>query len=258
MEFLKIHQIPCLQDNYAYLINDPAANITAAIDTPDVAAIERGLKETGWNLDYILNTHHHRDHAGGNLALKRKTACKIYGAGADADRLPGIDKHVAEGDVFYLGGLRARVLETPGHTRAHICWVFEDEHVVFVGDTLFSMGCGRLFEGTAEQMWQSLQKLMALPDETRVYCAHEYTQANGRFAQTLEAHNPDLQARMKEVERLRKAGRPTVPTTIGLEKRTNPFLRPASPELREALGMNGADDVAVFAATRRRKDEFRG
>ncbi len=256
MAALQIHAFPCLQDNYGYLIHAPESGLTAAIDTPDPAAILAALAATGWRLDYILNTHHHGDHAGGNLALKAATGCRIAGARADAARIPGIDIRLADGDSFDLGGHVARVIETPGHTVGHICYLFDADRAAFVGDTLFSLGCGRLFEGTPAGMWQSLQRLMALPDDTRVYCAHEYTAGNGRFAVTLEPGNAALRARMAEVTRLRAAGLPTVPTTIGLEKATNPFLRPASAELRAALGMATAPDEAVLAETRRRKDRF--
>lgn len=256
MAALEIVRIPCLRDNYGYLVRDPDTGIAASIDSPDPQAILRALDERNWTLHFILNTHHHWDHAGGNLALKERTGCKVIGAGADAERLPGIDRKVAAGDTFALGTKTAQVLETPGHTRAHICWWFADDGVAFVGDTLFAMGCGRLFEGSAEQMWSSLRKLAALPDDTRVYCAHEYTQNNGRFALSVEPYNPALIERMKEVDCLRANDQPTVPTTIGLEKATNPFLRPASPGLRATLAMPDADDVAVFAETRRRKDDF--
>ncbi|MBL8202244.1 MAG: hydroxyacylglutathione hydrolase [Chromatiales bacterium] len=256
MAALQIHQIPCLQDNYGYLVHDPASGLTASIDTPDAAAIESALAERGWQLDYILNTHHHFDHAGGNLALKAKTGCVIVGSRADAARIPGIDVLVGEGDQFSLGTHQARVLETSGHTVGHICYVFDADKAAFVGDTLFSLGCGRLFEGTPAQMWTSLQKLMALPDDVRVYCAHEYTQGNGRFAVTMEPQNAALAARVAEVAALRSAGRPTVPSTIGLEKATNPFLRPASAELRATLAMPAAPDADVLGETRRRKDRF--
>jgi len=256
MAALQIHQIPCLQDNYGYLVHDPDAGLTASIDTPDAAAIEKALTERGWRLDYILNTHHHFDHAGGNLALKKRTGCVIVGSRNDAARIPGIDVRVGEGDTFDLGNHRARILETPGHTSGHICYVFDDDKAAFVGDTLFSMGCGRLFEGTPQQMWTSLQKLIGLPDDTRVYCAHEYTQSNGRFAATMEPNNAELAARIREVATLRAAGRPTVPSTIGVEKATNPFLRPASAELRATLRLPTAPDADVLGETRRRKDRF--
>ena len=256
MAALEIHQFPCLQDNYGYLLHDPDSGLTATVDTPDAAAIERALAERGWRLDYILNTHHHRDHAGGNLALKAQTGCVIVGARSDAARIPGIDVLVAEGETFALGTHEARIIETSGHTIGHICYVFDADRAAFVGDTLFSLGCGRLFEGTPAQMWDSLQKLMRLPDDTRVYCAHEYTQGNGRFALTLEPRNAALVARMREVDMQRAAQRPTIPSTIGLEKATNPFLRPASAELRATLGLPSAGDADVLGETRRRKDKF--
>lgn len=255
---LQIVQIPCLQDNYGYLIHDPDSGLTATIDTPDAAAIGRALADRGWRLDYILNTHHHFDHAGGNLALKAATGCVIVGSRADAARIPGLDIPVGEGDRFALGSHEARIVETSGHTVGHICYLFEADRVAFVGDTLFSLGCGRLFEGTPAQMWASLQKLMALPDDTRVYCAHEYTQGNGRFAVTMEPNNAALAERLKEVAGLRSAGQPTIPSTVGVEKATNPFLRPASAELRATLGMAAALDVEVLGETRRRKDHFKG
>ncbi len=256
MHSLVVHQFPCLSDNYGYLLHDPETRLTACVDTPDAQAILAALEARGWQLDYILNTHHHWDHAGGNLALKERTGCTIVGAKADAERIPGIDVALADGETFALGSRLARVIETPGHTRGHVCYYFADDHMVFVGDTLFALGCGRLFEGTPAQMWDSLQKLRQLPDETLVYCAHEYTQNNARFALAVEPENAALVARAGEIDRLRAAGQPTVPTTIGLEKDTNPFLRPASPLLRSALAMPAASEEAVFAETRRRKDHF--
>lgn len=253
---LVIHQIPCLADNYGYLVRDPVSGVTAAIDTPCVASIENVLARKSWTLDYILNTHHHADHAGGNLELKAKTGCRIVGPRADAARIPGIDIALGDGDTFDLGSRRARVLDTPGHTRGHIVYVFDDDHAVFVGDTLFAMGCGRLFEGTPAQMWESLQKLLHLPDETRVYCAHEYTQKNAHFALTVEPGNADLIERAAEVDRMRAMDLPTVPTTIGRERSTNPFMRPDSPGLQATLGLAGAGLVEVFAETRRRRNEF--
>lgn len=256
MSELKIHMFPCLSDNYCYLLHDSDAELTAVIDTPDVAAIEHALDDTDWTLTHIINTHHHRDHAGGNLELKDKTGCTIVGPRADAERIPGIDIEVGDGDSYAFGTHQAKVYDTPGHTRGHIVYHFEDDGVAFVGDTLFSMGCGRLFEGTPQQMWNSLQKLMAWPDDTKIYCAHEYTQTNARFALTVEPQNQDLVRRAKEVDRLRAEGKPTIPTTIGLEKRTNPFLRPTSKDLKRTVGLTEASDVEVFAETRRRKDNF--
>lgn len=255
---MEIHQFPCLQDNYGFLLHDPESGLTATIDTPDAAAILAEANRRSWHLTHIFNTHHHRDHAGGNLELKQQTGCMIVGPRADAARIPGIDLAYGEGDEFLFGGHRIQVFDTPGHTRGHIVYYLPDDGVAFVGDTLFAMGCGRLFEGTAEQMWSSLQKLLRWPDETRVYCAHEYTQTNARFALTVEPRNPDLIERASEIDRLRARHMPTVPTNIGLERKTNPFLRPDSPEIQDTLGMRGAPLVEVFAETRRRKDVFRG
>ncbi|MDJ0929156.1 MAG: hydroxyacylglutathione hydrolase [Gammaproteobacteria bacterium] len=254
---LQVHMFGCLRDNYCYLVHDTDSGLTGVVDTPAVAAIMQALDETGWRLDFILNTHHHWDHAGGNLELKQQTGCKVVGPRADAGRIPGIDIEVGEGDVFELGSSGAIVYDTPGHTSGHIVYHFTDAGVAFVGDTLFSLGCGRLFEGTAGQMWASLSKLRdRLPDETLIYCAHEYTQGNARFALTVEPDNPDLQARARQIDELRDRGEPTVPSTMGAEKAANPFLRPDSPALQATLGLTGSDVVAVFAETRRRKDRF--
>ena len=248
--------MPCLEDNYGYLIRDAATGVTASVDTPSASAILAALTQKGWKLDFILNTHHHDDHAGGNLELKERTGCRIVGPRADSARIPGIDIAVGNGDVVEVGSRRARVLDTPGHTRGHIVYVFDADHAAFVGDTLFAMGCGRLFEGTPAQMWDSLQKLLPLPDETRVYCAHEYTQKNAHFALSVEPDNADLVARVAEVDKARAMGLPTVPSTMGRERRTNPFLRPDSPGLQATLGLPGASLVDVFAETRRRRNVF--
>lgn len=253
---LQVHQFPCLNDNYGFLAHDPETGATAVIDTPEVAPINAALAERGWQLTHIWNTHHHFDHAGGNETLKTQWQAQVVGAGHDADRIPGIDVRVQDGDVIALGALNATVIEVPGHTSGHIAYYFADAGVAFVGDTLFALGCGRLFEGTPAQMWDSLNKLMALPDTTTVYCAHEYTQSNARFAVTVDPSNDALSARVVEIDRLRAQGQPTVPTTIGLEKATNPFLRAQQPALAAALDLPDADPVTVFAETRRRKDQF--
>jgi hydroxyacylglutathione hydrolase len=253
---LEVHQFPCLSDNYGYLIHDSVNNLTAAIDTPEVGAIFDALEKTGWRLTHIFNTHHHGDHAGGNLEIKQRTGCAITGAANDAHRIPGIDIRVVDGESFMFGEHRIEVFETPGHTTGHIVYHVPDQKLAFVGDTLFAMGCGRLFEGSAEQMWNSLSKLMAWPDETLIYCAHEYTMANGRFAQSVDRANPILEARMAEVVTLRDKGEPTVPTNMGIEKRTNPFLRAADVDFAEGLGLAGQPAVKVFAEARRRKDSF--
>jgi len=253
---LQIHQFPCLSDNYSWLVHEPEANVTAVVDTPEVAAILRALDQTGWKLTHILNTHWHPDHAGGNEELKAKTGCQIIGPRAEAARIPAIERQVGDGDEVKFGNATAKVFDVPGHTAGHIAYWFEQDKVAFVGDTLFALGCGRLFEGTALQMWTSLQKLMALPPETKVYCAHEYTQSNARFALSVDPDNAALVARVKEIDAMRAKNIPTVPSSIGLELATNPFLRPTSESLQRSLGMVGADAVAVFAETRKRKDNF--
>lgn len=254
MSALQIDLVPCLKDNYAYLVHDGASGLTAVVDPSEPEPVKEALARRGWALSHILNTHHHFDHTGGNLPLKEQFGAKVVGPEKDRERIPGIDEGVGEGAAWRFGGRAVPVLEIPAHTRAHIAFVFDD--AVFTGDTLFAMGCGRLFEGTPAMMWTSLSKLMTLPDATRVYCGHEYTQSNGRFALTLEPGNTALAARMKEVDAARAKGAPTIPSTIGLEKATNPFLRPDSAEIRHSLGLIHADAVDVFAEMRKRKDNF--
>jgi hydroxyacylglutathione hydrolase len=256
MSELVIHMFPCLADNYGYLLHDAASGTTAAVDTPDAAEIAAQLEAKGWRLTHILNTHHHADHAGGNLELKRRTGCTIVGPRADAGRIPGIDVAVGEGDIVELGAHRAHVFDTPGHTRGHIVYHFAESRAAFVGDTLFALGCGRLFEGTPGQMWSSLGKILRWPDDTRIYCAHEYTESNARFALTVEPHNAALQERAAAVRRLRAAGIATVPSTLGEERATNPFLRPQSRDLRATIEVEDSADVEVFAKTRALKDAF--
>lgn len=253
---LQIHQFSCLGDNYGYLAHDTQTGATAAIDTPEAGPILAALEETGWRLTHILNTHHHWDHSGGNLELKEKTGCQILGPQGEADAIPGIDILLGDGDQATIGAQVATVLEVPGHTRGHIAYWFKDAGVAFVGDALFALGCGRIFEGTPQQMWASLQKLRALPESTLVYCAHEYTQSNAAFALSVEPQNTALVDRSREIDQLRQAGKPTVPTTIGLEIKTNPFLRPESKDLQSTLEMLGAEPLDVFTETRRRKDNF--
>ena len=256
MSQLTIHMFPCLADNYGYLLHDAESGETAAVDTPDAAAIQAQLAAKGWRLTHIFNTHHHADHAGGNAELKRQTGCKVVGPRADSARIPGIDVAVGDGDTVLLGAHRATVFDTPGHTRGHIVYHFAAARAAFVGDTLFALGCGRLFEGTPAQMWGSLQKILQWPDDTRIYCAHEYTQSNARFALSVEPQNAALQERAAQVARLRAAGQPTVPSTLGEERATNPFLRPQSRALRSTIGLASASDVDVFAKTRALKDSF--
>jgi hydroxyacylglutathione hydrolase len=253
---LEIAQLPCLSDNYAYLLHDRGSGQTAAIDTPDGPAIEAELGRRGWRLTHILNTHHHADHVGGNTYLKERTGCQVIGPRADAERIPAIDIGVVEGDRIDFAGRMIEVVETPGHTRGHIVYYLPGERAAFVGDTLFALGCGRLFEGSPEQMWNSLQKILRWPDDTRIYCAHEYTLANAEFALTVEPENAALIARAREVAAQRRAGRPTVPATLAVEKATNPFLRPTSPALQARIGLTGADAASIFARTRALKDAF--
>jgi hydroxyacylglutathione hydrolase len=251
---LTVHQFACLSDNYGFLIRDQASGKTATIDTPDAEAILAELGKLGWKLDLIMNTHWHPDHAGGNARLQEVTGCTIYGP-QEVTRIAPLDHPVTEGDEVRLGETRFRVLDTGGHTMTHITYVDDADHVAFVGDTLFALGCGRMFEGRPDQFWGSLQKLAALPDETKVYCAHEYTASNARFALSVD-DDPALKARTEAVFAARERGEWTVPTTIGLEKATNPFLR--APKLAARVGAAGKPDHEAFAAVRAAKDGFRG
>jgi hydroxyacylglutathione hydrolase len=228
------------------------------VDPAEAPPVLNALEDRGWQLSLVLNTHHHWDHVGGNLALKARTGCRIVGSTYDRDRIPGIDLAVEEGETVDLGGVSASVMSVPGHTLGHLAYWFAEDDALFCGDTLFALGCGRLFEGTAEQMWTSLSKIRVLPEATRVYCAHEYTQANARFAITIEPANAALAARKAVVDNLRDRGRATVPSTLADELETNPFLRPESLLIRQALGLQAATDAEVFAEVRRRKDGFRG
>jgi hydroxyacylglutathione hydrolase len=254
-EFI-IDQILCLKDNYVYLLHDPASRATAVVDPTEAAPVLAALDRHGWRLTHILNTHHHGDHTGGNLEIKAKTGALIVGPRADRERIPGIDVAVGDGDTYTVGTQTARVFDVPGHTRGHIAYWFPDSRALFCGDTMFMMGCGRLFEGTPAQMWTSLLRLRQLPPDTRVYCAHEYTQSNARFALTVEPDNAALRERARLVDALRAANKPTVPATLGEEVATNPFLRADQPSLQRHLGLAGRDPVEVFAETRRRKDHF--
>ena len=246
----------CLQDNYGVLLHDPASGATASIDAPEAAPVEAALKQTGWRLTDILVTHHHNDHTAGIAALKEKYKCRVVAPKAEAARTPAVDHTVVEGDTVKVGNLVARVLETPGHTSGHISYVLDADRLAFVGDTLFSIGCGRVIEGTHEMMWNSLLKLRALPDETRFFCGHEYTKSNVKFALTIEPNNAALLARAKEVDQLLAAGKPTIPATIGAEKAANPFLRADVPEVAAAVGLSGKNPVEVFAEIRERKNKF--
>jgi hydroxyacylglutathione hydrolase len=253
---LQVEQIPVLSDNYVYLVHQPEGGVTGVVDPAVAAPVLAALQRYGWQLDWILSTHHHADHTGGNLELKQATGCRIVGPQKDAARIPGIDQGVVEGDRFELGPLSAEIFETPGHTAGHISYWFSEAKALFCADTLFSLGCGRVFEGSFDLMWNSLCKFAGLPGDALVYCAHEYTQANARFALTVDPDNPALQARAAEIDRQRAAGQPTVPTTLGAEREANPFLRPHDPAIRRRLGMPDASDAEVFAEIRKRKDRF--
>lgn len=256
MNALEIHQLAVLNDNYVYLVHCNESGATAVVDPAVAGPVLSALDQKGWTLTHILNTHHHSDHTGGNLELKKKTGCHVIGARSDAARIPGIDTPISEGEVIALGSHMGRVLFVPGHTSGHIAFWFEDSSALFCGDTLFSLGCGRLFEGTADEMWGSLKKIRNLPDDTRVYCAHEYTNSNADFALSVDAANKALSLRADEITMLRQSGKPTVPSVLGDEKKTNPFLRADDPAFQTAVGMPGADAVAVFAEVRHRKDVF--
>lgn len=253
---MEIYQFECLSDNYGYLIHDAEKGVTACVDTPDFVAIDRALESMGWKLDLILNTHHHPDHVGANLALKEKYGCTIVGPRADAARIPGIDLAVGDGDVVSVGNYRATVYDTPGHTRGHIVYRFIDQTLAFVGDVVFPMGCGRLFEGSAEQAWKSLDLIRQWPEETLLYCAHEYSEVNAQFALAIEPENADLRYRAEDVKKRRTNGRFTVPSTLKLELQTNPFLRPESTKIRMQFALQHADNKTVFSEIRRLKDQF--
>jgi len=256
MSSLRIEQIPVLRDNYIYLARDDSGEACAAIDPAAASPVLAALDRLGWTLTHILNTHHHHDHVGGNLELKRATGCAIVGNRVDAQRIPGIDVAVGDGDEVSLGAATARVIDVSGHTIGHIAYWFEAADALFCGDTMFSLGCGRLFEGSPGQMWASLLRLRGLSPSARVYCAHEYTESNARFALTIDPDNPALRRRADEVRDLRARGLPTVPSTLAQERATNPFLRADDPALLAAAGLAGQSAVAAFAEIRRRKDVF--
>jgi hydroxyacylglutathione hydrolase len=248
------HLFLCLKDNYGVLLHDPAQGVTAAIDAPEAAPIEAALKATGWKLTDILVTHHHADHTQGIAELKQNHRCRVVAPHGEAAKIPLVDETVREGDKVRVGSLEGRVLETPGHTAGHISYVFGADKLAFVGDTLFSIGCGRVIEGTPEMMWQSLLKLRALPDDIRIYCGHEYTQANVRFAKTIEPANAALGARAQQVDKLVAAHTPTIPSTMGEEKAANPFLRADIAEVAKSVGLSGQPAWKVFAEIRERKN----
>jgi len=253
---LEIITIPCLSDNYVYLLRDKETGTTAAVDCPEAAPVLAELKKQGWALDMILITHHHWDHIDGVAELAEATGAKLVGAKADAHRLPPLDIEVAEGDRLHLGNLNFEVLDVSGHTVGHVAYVFHKALAAFTGDSLMAWGCGRVLEGTMEMMWHSLSKFHALPRAMNIYSGHEYTLANGKFALTIEPDNDSLHQRMKETEAARAKGAFTVPSGLGLELATNPFMRANHIKVKTALGMQDATDAESFAEIRTRKDNF--
>ncbi len=253
---LELVTIPCLQDNYAYLLHDPATRQTAVVDVPEVAPILKELLRREWLLTSIFITHHHDDHIQGVNELRTTTGARVWGADADRHRLPRLDWSLWEGDEVQVGRARGTVIDVPGHTRGHVAFHFPASGLAFTGDSLMSGGCGRLFEGTPAEMWSSLGKLAALPPATLICSGHEYTTSNLRFAATIEPDNPALAARIAAVAAARAAGRPTVPVPLAEELATNPMLRAALPAVKTAIGLPDASDTEAFAEIRARKDRF--
>jgi hydroxyacylglutathione hydrolase len=251
----EIRLFPCLTDNFGYLIHDPETGATASIDAPEAGPIIKALEREGWTLTDILITHHHHDHVGGVAELKKKYDCRVVAPHDKTAAIAGVDLRTAQGAVVKVGNLLARVLETPGHTLDHVSYVFDNEKALFAADTLFSIGCGRVFEGTYPMMWESLLKLRALPDDFKLYCGHEYTAANVKFALTIEPENAALKARAEEVRRLRAENRPTVPTLLGEEKKANVFLRADDPSVAASVRMKGRSAAEVFGELRERKNK---
>lgn len=253
---LEIEQFICHSDNFGVLARNPATGAAFLVDAPEERPIVEAVERTGWTPSILLITHHHHDHVEANLALKARYGLTIVGPEYEKAKIPGIDRTVRDGDVIDVAGRKARIVHTPGHTSGHVCYLFEDDKVAFVADTLFSLGCGRLLEGTPADMLGSLKTLLTLDPATAIYCGHEYTQSNARFALTVDPANPALKERAAEIDALRAEGRPTLPTTLAREIATNPFLRWNDPAIRATLGMETASDEAVFAEIRRRKDVF--
>ncbi len=253
---LDVLQFSCLSDNYGFLIRCSQTGVCAAIDTPDADVIAAEADKMGWDLTQVWNTHHHWDHAGGNESLRQTQGVTITAPGSEAATIGHIDTAVSHGDTVMLGHQKATVMDVGGHTLGHIAYWFEDANVAFVGDSLFALGCGRMFEGTPQQFQASLARLKALPGETVIYCAHEYTAANAAFALSVDPDNAALMAYAKDVSAKRARGEATVPTTIAKERTANPFLRWDDPALRGHLGLETAEDWEVFAEVRRRKDAF--
>jgi hydroxyacylglutathione hydrolase len=255
---VEVRLIPCLSDNYAVLVHEPASKTTALVDAPEAAPILAALDKEGWALTHILITHHHPDHVQGIKEIRAKYPVPVYGPRAEADRIPDISIKLGHLDVAEVGPLRANIIDTPGHTAGHIVYHFPKEALLFAGDTLFTLGCGRPFERPAEVLWQSLMKLRELPLETKVYSGHEYTLGNAKFSVTVDPNNGQLKERLKQIEAMRAKNLPTVPSTLQEELQTNPFMRADVPEVQEAVGMKGADAGTVFTKLREMKNTFKG
>jgi hydroxyacylglutathione hydrolase len=255
-EEVTVCMFPCLRDNYGFLVHNHNTNTTACIDTPDSKRIIEAAKELNWSIDMILNTHHHADHAGGNLEVKDFFDCKVFGFHSDVNRIPGIDCQVGHHETFLFGDIPVRVMHTPGHTLGHIVYLFEQHKIAFVGDTLFSLGCGKVFEGTYEQMWNSLVAIRNLDQDFMLYCGHEYTELNAKFALHIDPENIELSRRASEVIALRKRGMPTIPIKLSDEKKANPFLGLNFSQIAENIGENSSDPVKIFAQIRQLKDTF--
>jgi hydroxyacylglutathione hydrolase len=253
---VEVVTVPCLNDNYAYLVRDKASGKIAVVDAPEAGAIAAALDARGWSADQVWITHHHGDHTDGAEALRKRYGARLVGHAKDRARLPKLDQEVSEGDTVGLGDTTARVIDVSGHTVGHIAYVLDADKVAFTADSLMALGCGRVFEGTFAMMWDSLSKFRAMPDDMQVYSGHNYGQANGRFALSIEPDNRALHERIDRIKAADAAGTPIVPATIGEEKATNPFLRAVEPSVKASVGLADADDAAVFAEVRRRKDNF--
>ncbi|XP_073108529.1 hydroxyacylglutathione hydrolase 2, mitochondrial isoform X2 [Elaeis guineensis] len=254
---LQIELVPCLQDNYAYLLHDTDTGTVGVVDPSEAVPVINALERKNQNLTYILNTHHHHDHTGGNLELKARYGAKVIGSSEDRDRIPGIDIALHDGETWMFAGHQVLVMETPGHTKGHLSYYFLGCGAIFTGDILFSLSCGKLFEGNPEQMFSSLQKIMSLPDETNIYCGHEYTLSNLQFALSIEPNNEALQEYATHVAHLHSKKLPTIPTTLKKEKLCNPFLRTSSPEIRQNLKIpSAASDAQALGVIHQAKDNF--
>ena len=253
---VEVVTVPCRSDNYAYLVRDRATGRTALVDAPAVEPIVEALEARGWGLDQIWITHHHGDHTEGVDELRRRYGAEVVGHVKDRARLPKLDRELSEGETVALGETTARIIDVSGHTVGHIAFVLDSDKAAFTADSLMALGCGRVFEGTHAMMWESLSKFLAMPDDMRIYSGHNYGQANGRFALSIEPENAALEERIERIKSADAAGEPIVPVTIAEEKATNPFLRATQPGVKRAVGLAGADDASVFAEVRRRKDAF--